>query len=112
MRSGSLPDIPHKVEVKTINNTACSTLEMKYTKENITENMICAAQPDKDSCEGDSGGPLITKEDGAYYSVIGVVSWGPDNCATHDKPGVYARVSKQLEWIREHIQGNTCPKPE
>merc|ERR1712179_33207 len=111
MRSGSQPDIPHKVDVKTINNTACSSLEMFYTPEDITENMICATLPGKDSCTGDSGGSLITKEDGAYYSVIGVVSWGPDYCASHDSPGVYARVSQQREWIEENTIGSTCSKP-
>jgi len=109
MRSGSQPDIPHKVEVNTINNAAC--LEIAYTPENITENMICASLPGKDSCEGDSGGPLITKEDGAYYSVIGVVSWGPKYCVRQDEPGVYARVTKQLEWIQKNTIGSPCPKP-
>lgn len=41
-----------------------------------------------DTCEGDSGGPLLT-EDGR--AVIGVTSWGL-SCGDPDSPGVYARL--------------------
>ena len=39
--------------------------------------MLCAIAPGKDSCSGDSGGPL-TCADG---TLVGLVSWGPDACA-------------------------------
>ena len=38
-----------------------------------------------------SSGPLITKELGEFYSIIGVVSWG-FGCASQ-YPGVQARLS-------------------
>ena len=43
------------------------------------------------------------------YELIGVVSFGV-GCALADYPGVYARMSKQLEWVAYHTQGswNTC----
>ena len=55
-------------------------------------------------------GPLITKEPGNYYSLIGVVSWGV-GCADPDYPGVYARVTKVLTWIQKKIKGTTCMPP-
>merc|ERR1712025_513742 len=58
----------------------------------------------KDSCQGDSGGPLIRRkrnDDGSITDThVGVVSWG-EGCAFAFKPGVYARTSKNIEWIKE-----------
>jgi secreted trypsin-like serine protease len=45
-----------------------------------------------DSCVGDSGGPLVGGT-GETRRLIGVVSWGLEQCATRLGAGVYARVS-------------------
>ena len=55
-------------------------------------------------------GPLITKEPGDFYSLIGVVSFGV-GCADPEFPGVYARVTDDLTWIKENMKGTTCPLP-
>lgn len=107
---GSLPNTLRKVDVKTLSNSECRGFSTLYTSGDITENMICAAAPGKDSCQGDSGGPLVTKEAGGFYSLIGVVSWGY-GCAQSNAPGVYARVTQELDWINQNIGGLTCPKP-
>jgi len=64
---------------------------------------ICAGTSDytRDSCQGDSGGPLMHEVNGYWY-VSGVVSYG-DECAKKGSPGVYARVSYYLSWIRNKI---------
>ena len=65
----------------------------------VTENMFCAGYPEggKGSCHGDSGGPLIRKNDKV---TIGVVSWGK-KCALPNLPGVNAKVSIARTWIKK-----------
>ena len=83
--------------------------EEDYAKHNetITASMLCAAGNSEkgitDTCQGDSGGPLVCEESG-HYIVRGVTSWG-DGCALEGYPGVYARVSSALGWIRDIMDG-------
>lgn len=65
----------------------------------ITENMFCAGVPNggKDSCNGDSGGPLTT--DNTQW---GIVSWGA-GCGVPNRAGVYTKIPNYLDWIDEHI---------
>jgi secreted trypsin-like serine protease len=64
----------------------------------ITNKMICAgfADEDKDTCFGDSGGPLTRKKDHNFTVLVGITSWGI-GCA--DRYGVYTRVSEFRTWI-------------
>merc|ERR1719334_753980 len=68
------------------------------------KNAFCAGKEAgvHDSCSGDSGGPLVCNVDGKTV-LYGVVSWGPKACATKGYPGVYAKVSNALEWIKSTI---------
>jgi len=103
-RGGRRPDVLQEVDV-TVTNTECNNA---YDRR-ITANMICAADPGKDSCQNDSGGPMITPENGRQ-TLIGVVSWGK-GCALEGYPGVYARVTEKMEWILDNTAGtlsSTC----
>lgn len=60
-------------------------------------NTICGTQENKkDSCTGDSGGPLAQSYNGSYY-VLGIVSYGPTACTGN---GIYTRVNAYLDWIK------------
>ncbi|KAJ0177720.1 hypothetical protein K1T71_006593 [Dendrolimus kikuchii] len=79
----------------------------KYNSTKIKEVMLCAGFPStahKDACTGDSGGPLIAENKDHAYELIGIVSWGY-GCARIGYPGVYTRVTKYLNWIRDNTEG-------
>ena len=46
-----------------------------------------------------------------FYTLIGAVSWGSRErpCTYQEGPGVFARVTKFLDWIEETTRGsNYC----
>ncbi|XP_037353293.1 serine protease 48-like [Talpa occidentalis] len=65
----------------------------------IQDDMICAGKT-KDSCKGDSGGPLSCHINGVWTQ-IGVVSWGM-GCGL-SIPGVYASVIYYQKWINTTV---------
>ncbi len=90
-------DLLQKVEVPLVTKDVCD----KAYAGLITDRMICAGLPagGKDSCYGDSGGPLTTADPvTGVRKLIGVVSWG-EGCAQPGKFGVYAKVNSVSDWI-------------
>lgn len=74
----------------------------------IIETQLCAGgEKGKDSCRGDSGGPLMKLEqiNGTFaWFLRGIVSFGTEKCGTEDVPGVYTRISKFMDWVLENIE--------
>lgn len=108
------------VELKVISNDECSAskgsiggFDETYNGQ-ITPNMMCAKDPNQDACQGDSGGPLVVQghrgPDGSDDVQVGVVSWGV-GCAQASFPGVYSRVSKAYEWIKEEVCTRSADPP-
>ncbi len=71
---------------------------------NITENMVCAGfiEGGRDSCKGDSGGPLMAYDGEGGLVLAGVVSWG-EGCAMPKKYGVYVRAPRFYSWIMDAL---------
>lgn len=93
----------NKVVVPIVSNDVANTPE-SYDGE-IDDSMLAAgyAGGGKDSCQGDSGGPMVVFDHSNNPVQIGVVSWG-EGCAARNKYGIYSRVSKAFEWIKETTQ--------
>ena len=97
---GSATNNLQYVRVPAITNSACNS---SYGG-SITDSMLCAGYPGvggKDACQGDSGGPFVCNNNGNAV-IAGVVSWGY-GCADANYPGVYSRVTKVLDWIKNNL---------
>lgn len=74
----------------------------------IGHKQICAGGVrGRDSCIGDSGGPLqaVSRHMGESKIVqFGIVSFGKKYCAQKDFPGIYTSVAHYLDWILDTIQ--------
>merc|ERR1711988_105181 len=105
---GNLPDILQYVNVPMMTNADCK--KTGYEASSIKPSMVCAGYKEgkKDSCQGDSGGPLVVPKSKSDDTAIiyGVVSWGA-GCASPDLPGVYARVTKFIDWIKKNMNSST-----
>ncbi|KAL7798431.1 trypsin-like serine protease [Trichoderma ceciliae] len=93
--SNSLPSRLNKVSVPVVSRSTC---QAEYGV--ITNNMFCAglAQGGKDSCSGDSGGPIVD----ASGTLQGVVSWG-QGCAEAGFAGVYTRLGNFVSFINANL---------
>lgn len=81
--------------IKPVSLSECA----KFYPAGLTNRTLCAGDPPKDACHGDSGGPLYVGTGGDAVQ-FGVVVAG-DGCGK--KPGVYARVSQHRDWIAETV---------
>ncbi|XP_012727595.2 complement factor D [Fundulus heteroclitus] len=99
---GSRPDKLKEVSIEVISSGKCRRAD--YFGRKFTSNMICAHKVCRDNCEhshgledscdGDSGGPLL------YNGIaVGITSNGGKKCGQIKKPGVYTIISHYTEWI-------------
>lgn len=89
-------------------NSECSSV-YKSARVNLANGQMCAGgDKGKDSCRGDSGGPLMRvvhdgNEVNNWYAV-GIVSFGPSPCGMQGWPGVYTRVNVYMPWIVKNLR--------
>ena len=87
---------------EAINSVAVFEDEKEYFYE---QGLFCAgAEKGKDSCQGDSGSAIFSKNK-ALVTQIGLVSGTISNlhCGTDGIPTFYTRVSYYLKWILDNI---------
>ncbi|KAK1131810.1 hypothetical protein K0M31_015967 [Melipona bicolor] len=89
---GPPSDILQKVTVSVLTNQQCSKI---YP--NVTTNQICTYAEGKDSCQMDSGGPVLWQDPTTRRLVlIGIISMGR-GCAL--VAGLNTRVGAYIDWI-------------
>ncbi|NXI36234.1 GRAA protein, partial [Galbula dea] len=97
-------DTLREVNITVISRQTCNDKNHYNNNPVITGNMICAGDKNggKDTCGGDSGGPLICN-----HELKGITAFGKRNkCGSSDGPGVYTRLTKKyLKWIGKTIRG-------
>ncbi len=78
----------------------------------IDDRRLCAGQSEGgiDSCNGDSGGPLLVQGSGNGWVQVGIVSYGERDCGKPNSYGVYTRVASFAPWITRTI-GAPSPSP-
>lgn len=99
--NGGVPSVLQEVHVPIMENTVCQ--EMFQTAGHsklILDSFLCAgyANGEKDSCEGDSGGPLTIQRPDGRWTLVGTVSHGI-KCASPYLPGVYMRTTYFKPWL-------------
>uniref|UniRef100_A0A0A1WDM9 Serine protease D n=1 Tax=Echis coloratus TaxID=64175 RepID=A0A0A1WDM9_ECHCO len=100
------PDVPHCTNINLLHYSVCRAA---YPWLPVNSRTFCAGvlQGGKDTCKGDSGGPLICN--GQFQ---GILSWGWTPCAQLLEPALYTKVFDYSDWIQSIIAGNTtasCP---
>lgn len=74
---------------------------------NESQQLCVGGEVGKDSCNGDSGGPLMRVEavDGPpRYYLLGIVSFGARFCGLTTAPAVYTRITAYIHWILNNIR--------
>lgn len=104
--SGNQSDILQTLPVPFVSLKLCQLAYMG--REKLTEKQMCVGgQMGKDSCTGDSGGPLMASlslDGPPRYFLVGIVSYGPQACSVKQTPGIYTNVSAYMEWILDNIR--------
>ncbi|PVD20355.1 hypothetical protein C0Q70_18509 [Pomacea canaliculata] len=95
-----LPTVLRSVSVSLVSDALCVEHFRDYYN---ASHEICAGdlQGQRDSCFGDSGGPLMCRgSSGEQYYMAGVISVG-GGCARLNTPAIYTQVTSFLTWINE-----------
>ncbi|KAK7863849.1 hypothetical protein R5R35_003333 [Gryllus longicercus] len=99
--SGRQPEILQEVSIPIWTNNECRAKYGSAAPGGIVEHFLCAGYDGKDSCSGDSGGPLMINN--GRWTQVGIVSWGI-GCGKGQYPGVYTRVTHFLPWITKNLK--------
>ncbi|KFB42148.1 hypothetical protein ZHAS_00009812 [Anopheles sinensis] len=84
----------------------------KKLKEGVRDSQLCVGDTveGRDTCEGDSGGPLhtVNTSKNCIYHVAGITSVGRSGCGIGIAKAIYTKVSYYIDWIEDNVWGAKC----
>ncbi|XP_036329867.1 serine protease 7-like, partial [Rhagoletis pomonella] len=96
-------NVKQELAVPVVEHDACAR---KFSSRNvnlITSQLCAGGEFSKDSCDGDSGGPLMRQSTNNRWYLEGVVSFG-NRCGLEGWPAVYTRVADYVDWIEQSLR--------
>ncbi|KAJ8730648.1 hypothetical protein PYW08_002061 [Mythimna loreyi] len=101
---GKKSPVKLKVDLPLFNKAVCVRKYKTTLGLLLGENQLCAGGVfSKDTCKGDSGGPLMRRRPEGIWESVGVVSFGY-GCGRDGWPGVYTSVGKYTDWIKNTLE--------
>ena len=88
-----------EVDVPIVSDTECLRAYRDFGGMHMQE-MICAGERGKDTCAGDSGGPLFVRDADGGLLQVGITSFG-QGCGREGFPGVYTEIPAVLGFITD-----------
>ncbi|XP_045139229.1 CLIP domain-containing serine protease 14D-like isoform X1 [Portunus trituberculatus] len=96
------PDVLQQVLLPINEGNVCNQLKSGYPNRRWT---LCAGGEGKDTCKGDSGGPLIlSNKIGTKGFVVGITSVGPKVCGRQKTQALYTNVHFYVPWILKNLR--------
>ena len=97
MKPKSFSAITLKVDLNVMPQQLCVS-RPDYGPQRVNDTVMCAAREKAKTCRGDSGGPVILATQ-RPAQLVGLVSWGKQDCTGDGQPSVFTRVQSHLGWI-------------
>lgn len=105
----SSPRFPKELQAVDLAIASIASARQAYKVSNFDNRHLAAIAGGKDTCGGDSGGPLFDLDganDGASPLLVGITSYGL-GCAVRNVPGIYANVGNFFPWISAFLAQST-----
>lgn len=92
---GEMPATLQQVDLPLVDQDICAEV-----MGDVTDRMMCAGviEGGRDACLGDSGGPMMVRDDAGHDTLLGLVSWGV-GCGEAEYYGIYTRIARFNAWI-------------
>ena len=95
--NGSLSPVLQETTLQIQDDATCADLDRSLGVVFDPTSTLCANDTSSSACNGDSGGPLLVQSSTGDFEVLGVTSYGPEDCDGHS---VYGWVPAVLSWVR------------
>uniref|UniRef100_A0A1A9WB41 CLIP domain-containing serine protease n=1 Tax=Glossina brevipalpis TaxID=37001 RepID=A0A1A9WB41_9MUSC len=93
-----------KLRIPFVSKENCSKIMHRYGIQLGSEQFCAGGEFGKDTCAGDSGGPLMYFDrKHSRWITYGIVSYGFTRCGLAGHPAVYTNVAAYLDWIHSVI---------